>query len=103
MEERACSFFKVTSSHHWGRIILVMRVNRIFSIDIFRGIAIVAMVMANFMTGIQTLPAWLKHAPDVGLTVIDFIAPFFVFAIGLTYRASFERRLEKDGALKAYS
>jgi predicted acyltransferase len=96
-------FFKVTSFHNWGRIIPVMQVNRIFSIDIFRGIAILTMVMANFMTGIQTVPAWLKHAPDVGLTVIDFIAPFFIFAIGLTYRASFEGRVEKDGALKAYS
>ncbi len=61
------------------------------------------MVLANFMTGIHTIPAWLKHAPDIGLTVIDFIAPFFIFAIGLTYRASFERRLERDGALKTYS
>jgi predicted acyltransferase len=80
-----------------------MYVNRISSIDIFRGIAILTMVMANFMTGIQTIPAWLKHAPDIGLTVIDFIAPFFIFAIGLTYRASFERRLERDGALKTYT
>jgi predicted acyltransferase len=80
-----------------------MQVNRISSIDIFRGIAIVSMVLANFMTGIQTIPAWLKHAPDLGLTVIDFIAPFFIFAIGLTYRAAFERRLQREGALKAYS
>ena len=61
------------------------------------------MVLANFMTGIHTVPPWLKHAPDIGLTVIDFIAPFFIFAIGLTYRPAFERRLERDGALKAYS
>ncbi len=80
-----------------------MQVNRISSIDIFRGLAILTMVMANFMTGIHTIPAWLKHAPDIGLTVIDFIAPFFIFAIGLTYRGSFERRLERDGALKTYS
>ncbi len=80
-----------------------MQVNRISSIDIFRGIAILTMVLANFMTGIHTVPAWLKHAPDVGLTVIDFIAPFFIFAIGLTYKPAFERRLERDGALKAYS
>jgi predicted acyltransferase len=80
-----------------------MQSNRISSIDIFRGIAILTMVVANFMTGIQTIPAWLKHAPDIGLTVIDFIAPFFIFAIGLVYRASFDRRLKQEGALKAYS
>ncbi len=80
-----------------------MHVNRISSIDIFRGLALLTMVMANYMTGIHTIPAWLKHAPDIGLTVIDFIAPFFIFAIGLTYRGSFERHLERDGALKTYS
>jgi predicted acyltransferase len=80
-----------------------MQASRISSLDIFRGIAILTMVMANFMTGIHTIPAWLKHAPDIGLTVIDFIAPFFIFAIGLIYRASFVRRLKRDGSLKAYT
>jgi predicted acyltransferase len=82
---------------------LNVQVKRISSIDIFRGVAILTMVLANFMTGIHTIPAWLKHAPDIGLTVIDFIAPFFIFAIGLTYRGSFLRKLERDGPLKAYS
>lgn len=80
-----------------------MQAGRILSVDIFRGIAILTMVMANFVTGIRTVPAWLKHAPDIGLTLIDFIAPFFIFAIGLTYRGSFMRRLEREGPLKAYS
>jgi predicted acyltransferase len=61
------------------------------------------MVLANYMGQVQVIPAWLKHAPDVGLTVIDLIAPFFIFAIGLTYGLSFHRRLERDGALAAYS
>jgi predicted acyltransferase len=60
------------------------------------------MVLANFMGGILIIPAWLKHAPDIGLTVIDLIAPFFIFAIGLTYRAAFHRRLEREGAFKTY-
>jgi predicted acyltransferase len=76
---------------------------RILSIDQFRGFAILTMVLANYMGQVQVIPAWLKHAPDVGLTVIDLIAPFFIFAIGLTYGLSFHRRLERDGALAAYS
>src|SRR5512143_2380735 len=79
-----------------------MPVKRILSIDQFRGFAILTMVLANFMGGILIIPAWLKHAPDIGLTVIDLIAPFFIFAIGLTYRAAFQRRLEREGAFKAY-
>jgi predicted acyltransferase len=70
---------------------------RIASIDQFRGLAIILMVLANFLGGVASVPAWLKHAPDVGLTVIDLIAPFFIFAIGLTYGLSFRRRLKRDG------
>jgi predicted acyltransferase len=46
---------------------------------------------------VAIIPAWLKHAPDIGLTVIDLIAPFFIFAIGLTYGLSFNRRVERNG------
>jgi predicted acyltransferase len=75
---------------------------RIESIDQFRGLAIVLMVLANFLAGVAAVPAWLKHAPDIGLTVIDLIAPFFIFAIGLTYGLSVRSRLKRDGAGKMY-
>ncbi len=75
---------------------------RLASIDQFRGFAIVTMVLANYMGGVVLIPAWLKHAPDIGLTVIDLIAPFFIFAIGLTYGLSFSRRLEKSGGPATY-
>jgi len=80
-----------------------MPAKRISSIDQFRGFAILTMVPANYMVGVKIIPAWLKHAPDVGLTVIDLIAPFFLFAIGLTYAVSFNRRYQRDGAFKTYS
>ncbi len=80
-----------------------MHPNRISSIDQFRGFAILAMVLANFTGGVDLVPAWLKHAPDIGLTVIDLIAPFFIFAIGLTYGLSFRRRLDREPAAKTYS
>jgi predicted acyltransferase len=70
---------------------------RLTSIDQFRGFAILLMVLANFMGEVNSIPAWLKHAHDVGLTVIDLIAPFFIFAIGLTYRRSLQRRVAEQG------
>lgn len=70
---------------------------RLLCIDTFRGFAIVTMVLANYLAGVEWLPAWLKHAPDVGLTVIDLVAPFFIFAIGLTYGLSARRRSEQQG------
>ena len=58
------------------------------------------MVLANYLGGIRVVPAWLKHAPDVGLTVADLIAPFFIFAIGLTYGLSARRRMQTAGKAK---
>jgi predicted acyltransferase len=80
-----------------------MATKRLVSIDQFRGFAILTMVLANYMGAVQLIPAWLKHAPDVGLTVNDLIAPFFIFAIGLTFGLSFNRRVERDGAFRTYS
>jgi len=80
-----------------------MKSNRISSIDQFRGFAILTMALANYMGGVKLIPAFLKHAPDVGLTVIDLIAPFFIFAISLTFGMSFHRRLEREGAFKTIS
>jgi len=56
------------------------------------------MVLADYLARPQNVPAWLKHTPDVGLTVIDLVAPLFIFAVGLTYGISFRRRLARSGA-----
>jgi predicted acyltransferase len=71
---------------------------RLDAIDQFRGFAILLMVLADYLSRIDSVPAWLKHAPGgVGLTVVDLIAPMFIFAIGLVYRPSLRRRLLRDG------
>jgi predicted acyltransferase len=76
---------------------------RIASIDQFRGFAILLMVLADYFNNISTVPAWLKHAPDIGYTLIDLVAPLFVFAIGLTYGMSFRRRFDRYGAWRTYN
>jgi predicted acyltransferase len=70
---------------------------RLDAIDQFRGFAILLMVLADYLAKPQAVPAWLKHAHDVGFTVIDIIAPLFIFAIGLNYGLSFHRRLARSG------
>jgi len=72
------------------------------TIDQFRGFSILLMVLANYLAGIKLTPLWLKHAPDIGLTIIDLIAPCFIFAIGLTYGLSWNRRKTLYGRLKTY-
>ncbi len=77
-------------------------VGRLEAIDQFRGFAILLMALADYLAGIERVPAWLKHAPDVGYTVIDLIAPMFVFAIGLTFGLSFRKRAARDGYWRTY-
>ncbi|MEL7571335.1 MAG: heparan-alpha-glucosaminide N-acetyltransferase domain-containing protein, partial [Eubacteriaceae bacterium] len=76
---------------------------RIPSIDVFRGLTIMIMVVVNYMSGIQCIPDSLKHAPDIGLTITDLVAPAFIFAIGLTFKLSFDRRSALFGIKKAYA
>ncbi len=75
---------------------------RIEALDRFRGFAIVLMTAGNFLGGVRAVPDWLKHTPDAGLSVADLIAPFFIFAVALTYGLSFRKRLDRDGAKAAY-
>jgi predicted acyltransferase len=76
--------------------------NRLEAIDQFRGFAILLMIVANYLNNVTVIPGWLKHAEDIGYTVVDLIAPLFVFAMGLTYGLSFRRRLERDRVWNAY-
>jgi predicted acyltransferase len=70
---------------------------RIKAVDQFRGLVIILMVIINYGITVQSVPSWLKHAPDVGLYFADLGAPVFIFAIGLTYGLSFQRRMATVG------
>lgn len=72
------------------------------AIDLFRGLAIFVMFPVNFAERIRAVPAWFKHAPDIGLTIADLVAPCFVFAIGLTAADALRRRLQRDGTLRTF-
>lgn len=66
--------------------------SRHVAIDRFRGALVVLMVAGNFAAGVNVIPAFFKHAPDIGFTIADPVASAFVFTIGLTYSHSFARR-----------
>ena len=75
---------------------------RLDAIDQYRGFAILVMALADYLADVNIVPPWLKHAPDVGYTVIDLVAPLFVFAIGLTFGISFRRRAARAGLWRTY-
>jgi predicted acyltransferase len=71
--------------------------SRLVGVDQYRGFAVLLMVLADYLSRIERVPAWLKHAPGVGLTMVDLIAPMFILAIGLVYLPSLQRRLQLNG------
>ncbi len=73
---------------------------RYLSIDIFRGLTIVVMVFVNTTGEFTGIPAWSHHAPNYGLTYVDLVAPFFIFAIALTYHMTYVAGNLKDGAIQ---
>lgn len=75
---------------------------RYLSIDVFRGLTIAVMVFVNFVGEFPNTPSWSKHAPDIGLTYVDLVAPFFIFAISLTYKKSYDHYKKKLGGLENF-
>ncbi len=75
----------------------VARSVRDLAIDRYRGLLVILMVGGDFLGGIRFVPAFLKHAPDIGLTIADTVAPAFVFVVGLNYGPSFARRFARAG------
>ena len=82
---------------------------RIASIDIVRGITIAGMVLCANIGYYSDLPAWMFHAqtppptyafnPDVpGITWVDLVFPFFIFAMGAAFPFAMRKRMEREKA-----
>ncbi|MBN1540577.1 DUF5009 domain-containing protein [candidate division KSB1 bacterium] len=79
--------------------------DRVRSLDVLRGIAILAMVLSGVIP-YGVLPAYMYHAqipppthhfqPDLpGLTWVDLVFPFFLFALGAALPLALGRRLAR--------
>ena len=79
---------------------------RVASIDILRGITIAGMVLCASIGYNSGLPAWMFHGqtpppdyafhPEVaGITWVDLVFPFFLFAMGAAFPFALRRRMEK--------
>lgn len=69
---------------------------RIASIDHYRGYAIFGMIWVNYLGQFDSMPWQFKHH-RFGMSYADTIAPLFIFVVGMGFRLSYQRRVEKDG------
>lgn len=83
---------------------------RVQSIDALRGITIFAMIFCAAISYGAGLPAWMFHCqcpppdyafhPEVkGITWVDMVFPFFIFAMGAAMPFSLGRKLDKTESL----
>ncbi|NJN33389.1 MAG: DUF5009 domain-containing protein [Saprospiraceae bacterium] len=85
--------------------------NRSESIDILRGCAVVLMVLSGVLPFGGALPVWMYHAqvppplhkfdPSVaGITWVDLVFPFFLFAMGAAVPMAFSAKSLTINTLK---
>lgn len=78
---------------------------RAYSLDALRGYAILTMVLSATIVG-GIMPAWMSHAqtpppshafdPSIpGITWVDLVFPFFLFAMGAAFPFSIGKKFEK--------
>lgn len=74
--------------------------SRLFSLDLFRGLTIAAMIVVNNQNSEQAY--WpLRHAAWNGWTPTDLIFPFFLFIVGVSLVFSFQARLQQGKTRRA--
>jgi predicted acyltransferase len=74
--------------------------SRIESLDQFRGWAIVAMILVDFLGRFHSMPETFRHH-RIGFSFADTVAPFFIFVVGTGFCISFHRRVREDGLAAA--
>jgi heparan-alpha-glucosaminide N-acetyltransferase len=75
-----------------------LTVQRVASIDIFRGLTMAVMIFVNELAGVHGLPWWTYHAhaqQDL-MTYVDMVFPFFLFIVGMSMPLAVERRLQQN-------
>ena len=72
-----------------------MNNDRLLLLDIFRGIAVVLMIVVDAPPDFDVIYPILKHSSWEGLTIADLAFPFFVFAMGMSAALSKSFNLKK--------
>ncbi len=74
--------------------------DRILSVDIFRGLTIVLMILVNTPGTWSSVYAPFLHAEWHGYTPTDLVFPFFLFIVGTSIAFSYHNRATSSGTYK---
>lgn len=70
---------------------------RLVSLDVFRGITVALMILVDDAGGF--LPA-INHSPWNGVTLADFVMPFFLFIVGVSLGLTYKKLSCRVGATR---
>lgn len=78
---------------------------RVVSIDVFRGLTMLVMILVNQLGEMKGLPWWTYHMPASanGMTYVDMVFPFFLFIVGMSIPMAVRRRLSAGDSIWALS
>lgn len=68
---------------------------RLISLDFFRGLTIIGMILVNTPGSWDYVYTPLQHAEWNGITPTDFVFPFFIFIVGVSIVLAYTKYLEK--------
>ena len=71
-----------------------MKINRLHSLDAFRGFTIAAMILVNFPGNWDHVYSPLSHSEWFGISFTDLVAPFFLFVVGVSIALAYTKRIE---------
>nr|WP_316641259.1 DUF5009 domain-containing protein [uncultured Roseateles sp.] len=72
-----------------------VRAGRIVSIDAFRALTVLVMIIVNEWHGVAGLPAWMQHMPADAdaMSFVDAVFPAFLFIVGMSIPFALQQRL----------
>ena len=77
--------------------------NRVISVDIFRGLTIVLMILVNTPGTWSNVYAPFLHAPWHGYTPTDLVFPFFLFIVGTSIVFAYQNKKTTTATYKKIS
>jgi predicted acyltransferase len=69
--------------------------SRLTSLDVFRGLTIIGMLLVNDPGDASVVYAELRHSAWNGWTLADLVFPFFLFVVGITTQLSLTSRASR--------